>query len=63
MGSGPRLEVERNEHFIKLLACKREVSSKLLMENLWPEVRGTNMCNTRNILELNLKKKRRHVSS
>ena len=34
MGSGPCLEIERDEHFIKPVACKNtDVLSKLLMEN------------------------------
>jgi hypothetical protein len=30
---------------------------------MWPEVRGTNMCNKRKILELNLKKTRLLMSN
>ena len=33
IGFGPSLEVERDEHFIKLVACMTDDSSKLLMEN------------------------------
>jgi len=33
IGFGRRLEVERNEQFIKLVACETDVSRKLWMEN------------------------------
>ena len=59
IGFGLRLDVERNKHFIKLVACKTDVSSNLLMENYVAIGTWNEYVQYQKNLELNLKKNAR----